>query len=55
MPGALAWFGWQWAAWAALVVGPGLGVAVLVLGARLGADLFGRRQADLLQDLVSMR
>ena len=53
--GALAWFGWQWAAWAALVVGPGLGVAVLVLGARLGADLFGRRQADLLQDLVSMR
>jgi len=53
--GALAWFGWQWAGWAVLVVGPGLGAAALVLGTRIGADLFGRRQADLLQDLVSMR
>jgi ABC-2 type transport system permease protein len=51
----LAFIGWQWAAWTALVVGPALGVVTLVLGTRLGADLFGRRQAILLQDLVSMR
>jgi ABC-2 type transport system permease protein len=53
--GVLAWFGHDWAAWAALVVGPGLGAVVLVVGVRLGADLFARRQAVLLQDLVSMR
>jgi len=32
-----------------------LGAVALVVGARLGADLFRRRQALLLQDLVSMR
>jgi ABC-2 type transport system permease protein len=53
--GVLAWFGWAWAAWAALVVGPALGGAALWLGARLGGQLFERRQALLLQDLVSMR
>ena len=53
--GVLAWLGWQWAAWAALVTGPVLGAVALVLGARLGAVLFGSRQADLLQDLVAMR
>jgi ABC-2 type transport system permease protein len=53
--GVLAFVGWQWAAWAALVVGPTLGVVALVVGARMGADLFQRRQAILLQDLVSMR
>jgi ABC-2 type transport system permease protein len=53
--GAMAWFGWEWAAWAALVVGPALGATALVIGVRTGADLFRRRQADLLQDLVSMR
>lgn len=53
--GVLAFIGWQWAAWAALVVGPGLGVLALVIGTRTGADLFRRRQAILLQDLVSMR
>jgi ABC-2 type transport system permease protein len=53
--GVLAWFGWEWAAWAALLVGPVLGVAALVTGIRLGAGLFSRRQADLLQDLVAMR
>ena len=53
--GVLAFIGWQWAAWTALVVGPALGVVTLALGTRLGADLFGRRQAILLQDLVSMR
>lgn len=50
----LAFFGWHWAAWAALVVGPVIGVAAFVAGVRLGASLFARRQADLLQDLVSM-
>jgi ABC-2 type transport system permease protein len=53
--GVLAWFGWQWAAWAVLVVGPVLGAGALVLGVRIGADLFTRRQADLMQDLVSLR
>jgi ABC-2 type transport system permease protein len=53
--GVLAYIGWQWAAWAALVVGPALGVVALVIGTRMGADLFRRRQAILLQDLVSMR
>jgi ABC-2 type transport system permease protein len=53
--GVLAYLGWQWAAWAALVVGPALGVVALVVGTRMGADLFRRRQAILLQDLVSMR
>jgi ABC-2 type transport system permease protein len=53
--GVMAWFGWQWAAWTALVVGPALGVVALVVGTRLGADLFSRRQALLLQDLISMR
>ena len=53
--GALAYLGWQWAAWTALVVGPALGVVALVVGTRMGADLFRRRQAILLQDLVSMR
>jgi ABC-2 type transport system permease protein len=53
--GVLAFVGWQWAAWAALVVGLTLGVVALVVGARMGADLFRRRQAILLQDLVSMR
>jgi ABC-2 type transport system permease protein len=52
---ALAVHGWQWAAWAALVVGPVVGAAVLTVGARTGGALFRRRQADLLQDLVSMR
>ena len=53
--GVLAFVGWQWAAWTVLVVGPALGVLALVAGTRLGADLFRRRQALLLQDLVSMR
>jgi ABC-2 type transport system permease protein len=53
--GALAWFGWQWAAWTVLLVGPALGATALVIGVRAGADLFRRRQADLLQDLVAMR
>ncbi|GAB3447071.1 hypothetical protein GCM10027517_30330 [Phycicoccus ginsengisoli] len=53
--GTMAWFGWQWAAWTVLVVGPALGVVALVVGTRLGAELFSRRQALLLQDLVSMR
>lgn len=53
--GVMAWFGWQWAAWTALVVGPVLGVVALVVGTRLGSDLFSRRQALLLQDLISMR
>lgn len=53
--GALAYHGWQWAAWTVLVVGPALGVAALVVGTRMGADLFRRRQAILLQDLISMR
>ena len=53
--GVLAFVGWQWAAWTALVVGPALGVVALVVGTRMGADLFRRRQAILLQDLVSMR
>ncbi len=52
---AMAYFGWDWAAWVALVVGPVLGLTALVVGVRLGADLFRRRQADLLQDLVAMR
>lgn len=52
--GAAAWFGVQWAAWAALLVGPGLGVVALVVGVRLGAQLFERRQTDLLQDLTAM-
>ncbi|QGN57032.1 hypothetical protein [Nostocoides sp. HKS02] len=52
---ALAVHGWQWAAWAALVVGPVVGAGVLTVGARAGGALFRRRQADLLQDLVSMR
>jgi ABC-2 type transport system permease protein len=53
--GVLAYIGWDWAVWAALVVGPASGVVALVVGTRMGADLFGRRQALLLQDLVSMR
>ncbi|TPG19655.1 hypothetical protein [Pedococcus bigeumensis] len=53
--GVLAYLGWEWAAWTALVVGPALGVVALVIGTRMGADLFRRRQAILLQDLVSMR
>jgi ABC-2 type transport system permease protein len=53
--GGLAWFGQSWAAWAALVVGPALGAVVLTVGVRVGADLFARRQAILLQDLVAMR
>jgi ABC-2 type transport system permease protein len=52
---AFAWFGYGWAAWAALVVGPVVGGAALAVGARAGAELFRRRQADLLQDLVAMR
>jgi ABC-2 type transport system permease protein len=53
--GVMAWFGWEWAAWAALVVGPTLGAAAFVTAVRVGAELFRRRQADLLLDLVSMR
>jgi ABC-2 type transport system permease protein len=53
--GALAFIGWQWAAWVALVVGPALGIVALVVGTRMGANLFRRRQAILLQDLVAMR
>ncbi|NYG08202.1 ABC-2 type transport system permease protein [Phycicoccus badiiscoriae] len=53
--GVLAYLGMRWAAWTALAVGPALGVLALVIGTRLGADLFRRRQAILLQDLVSMR
>jgi ABC-2 type transport system permease protein len=53
--GVLAYLGWQWATWTVLAVGPALGVAALVVGTRMGADLFRRRQAILLQDLVSMR
>ena len=53
--GVLAWFGHGWAVWAALVVGPVLGLVALTVGVRVGAGLFHRRQADLLQDLVAMR
>lgn len=52
---AAAYFGVDWAAWVALVVGPVLGGVALLVGTRMGADLFRRRQAILLQDLVSMR
>jgi ABC-2 type transport system permease protein len=51
----MAYYGWDWATWAAFVVGPVLGIVALVVGTRMGADLFGRRQAILLQDLVAMR
>jgi ABC-2 type transport system permease protein len=54
----MAWFqvSWApWAPWAALVVGPVVGLAVLTVGVRAGSELFRRRQADLLHDLVSMR
>lgn len=50
-----AYFGVGWAAWVALVLGPVLGGVALLVGTRLGADLFRRRQALLLQDLVAMR
>ena len=50
-----AYFGVDWAAWVALVLGPVLGALALFIGTRLGADLFRRRQALLLQDLISMR
>ena len=53
--GALAWFGHDWAAWVALVVGPTVGGAAAVLGVRLGAGLFERRGPELLQDLVRIR
>jgi ABC-2 type transport system permease protein len=53
--GVMAWFHWDWAAWAALVLGPALGATALVVGVRVGAALFRTRQADLLQDLVAMR
>jgi ABC-2 type transport system permease protein len=53
--GVLAFIDWQWAAWTALVVGPILGAVALAVGTRVGADLFHRRQAVLLQDLASMR
>jgi ABC-2 type transport system permease protein len=53
--GVAAWFGVGWAAWAALVVGPLVGSVALVVGVRVGADLFRTRQALLLQDLVAMR
>jgi ABC-2 type transport system permease protein len=53
--GVLAWFGHGWAAWAALPVGLGVGVAAAVAGVRVGAGLFERRAPDLLQDLVSQR
>jgi ABC-2 type transport system permease protein len=53
--GVLAWLGHQWAAWTALLVGPALGGVALTVGVRVGAGLFQRRQADLLQDLVAMR
>jgi ABC-2 type transport system permease protein len=53
--GVLAFIDWQWAAWTALVVGPVLGAVALAVGTRVGADLFRRRQAVLLQDLASMR
>ncbi|GAB3080175.1 hypothetical protein [Pedococcus soli] len=52
---AVALFGHAWAAWLVLVIGPVLGAAAFVVAVRVGADLFRRRQADLLQDLVSMR
>ena len=51
----VALFGHSWAAWAVLVVGPVLGALAFVVAVRLGAALFRTRQADLLQDLVSMR
>ena len=50
-----AYLGADWAAWVALVLGPVLGGVALLVGTRLGADLFRRRQAILLQDLVAMR
>jgi ABC-2 type transport system permease protein len=53
--GALAWFGHGWAAWAALLVGAGLGAVAMVVGLRLGARLFERRGPELLQDLVRAR
>ena len=53
--GVAAWLGVDWAAWTALVVGPVLGAVALCVGVRVGADLFSRRQAVLLQDLVTMR
>ena len=51
----VALFGYSWAAWTVLVLGPVLGVVAFVVAVRIGAGLFARRQADLLQDLVSMR
>jgi ABC-2 type transport system permease protein len=53
--GVAAWLGVGWAAWSALVVGPLVGGIALVVGVRVGADLFRSRQALLLQDLVAMR
>jgi ABC-2 type transport system permease protein len=53
--GVAAWFGVDWAAWAALVVGPVLGAVALAVGVRVGAELFGSRQAVLLQDLIALR
>jgi ABC-2 type transport system permease protein len=53
--GTLAWFGHGWAAWAALVVGPAMGAAAMVVGVRRGAALFERRGPELLQDLVRTR
>ncbi len=53
--GVAAWLGVGWAAWSALVVGPLVGGIALVVGVRVGADLFRNRQALLLQDLVAMR
>jgi ABC-2 type transport system permease protein len=53
--GALAWFGHGWAAWAALPVGLGVGVAAAVVGVRLGARLFEQRSPELLQDLMRVR
>ncbi|MGA8979470.1 MAG: hypothetical protein WB473_10205 [Pedococcus sp.] len=51
----VALFGHSWAAWVVLVLGPVLGVTAFVVAVRVGAGLFSTRQADLLQDLVSMR
>ncbi|MEO5981242.1 MAG: hypothetical protein ABIQ13_02890 [Pedococcus sp.] len=51
----VALFGYSWAGWVVLVVGPVLAVVAFVVAVRIGAGLFRTRQADLLQDLVSMR
>lgn len=42
-----------WAGWAALVVGPALGVVFLLLGIRMGARSYDRSAPELLQRIAS--